>query len=120
MAKFNGEKLKYWRQKRKLTQIALAKKVGGKCRNSDIWKYENGSVKFPEPGRIEALARALDIETKELTDAGASLVLESETSKERFLIKALLDLDENSRARVIYAVQEISALGGLKGHEDGK
>jgi len=61
--KILGDNLRFYRQKQKLTQKTLAEKSD--LSPNFIGQIERG-IKFPSPDKIEALARALAIESFQL------------------------------------------------------
>ena len=61
--KILGDNLRFYRQKQKLSQKTLAEKSD--LSSNFIGQIERG-IKFPSPDKIEALARAMDIESFQL------------------------------------------------------
>lgn len=73
-----GEKIKYWRKKRNMTQAALAEKL--LITPSNISQIENGS-RSPTIATIEQIADALGIDVAELMSDPESIQLAVETKK---------------------------------------
>jgi transcriptional regulator with XRE-family HTH domain len=108
MMKFSAKKLQYWRGQRKLKQIELARKI--KCRNTEIWKMENGVIKKPDYARVCALAEALKIKPADLMAQDEPASTEP-SPDDRTLIRQLLSLPADRRDKIIYFVQQAAAFG---------
>lgn len=74
-----GEKVKYWRKKRNMTQAALAEKLV--ITPSNISQIENGS-RSPTLATMELIAKALEVDLEELVRDPASPQLAVEIEKQ--------------------------------------
>jgi transcriptional regulator with XRE-family HTH domain len=106
--KFSAEKLKYWMGKKRMRQVELARAL--KIRPTEIWKYLNGTIKSPDITRVAAMAEALGVEAMALMESNETVAEQPPTDDKR-LIRELLALSPERRDRIIYAVQQIVALG---------
>lgn len=103
LSKLLGQRIKDLRKRNKLTQMELAVIIGMETTN--LCKLENGG-QLPKEENIEKLAKALNVNVRDLFDFG---YMKSQTSLQQELIKII---NSSSRSelelyyKLIMAIQE--------------
>lgn len=103
LSKLLGQRIKDLRKRNKLTQMELAVIIGMETTN--LCKLENGG-QLPKEENIEKLAKALNVNVRDLFDFG---YMKSQTSLQQELIKII---NKSSRSelelyyKLIMAIQE--------------
>ena len=103
LSKLLGQRIKDLRKRNKLTQVELAVIIGMETTN--LCKLENGG-QLPKEENIEKLAKALNVNVRDLFDFG---YMKSQTSLQQELIKII---NSSSRSelelyyKLIMSIQE--------------
>lgn len=103
LSKLLGQRIKDLRKRNKLTQAALSEKIGMETTN--LCKLENGG-QLPKEENIEKLAKALQVNIKDLFDFG---YMKSPTTLQQDLIKIIKNSDRRELEmyyKIIMAIKE--------------
>ena len=99
-----GDRIKYYRELRRMTQPELAAKAG--VQFSAVSKYERGTVTNIPIERLDAIARALDVTTGVLLGIEPDLMRDTPTDVQTEIESLLPFLSEYQQQLVLRVIKE--------------